>query len=183
MAWQDEMGEVLRVMVQDLNEPPTYPDDTVQRVILVAAQLVEGELTFSTTYQVDITDRDITPDPTDRDGGTRDDNFVNLVCMKAAAIIDQGVVRQQSGIVIRDNGSMVDLRAKLAAALKLVQLGWARTYEEEKFRYQAGLLGGGVAGAVVLGPFRAIARDLYGWSDGYNPGDVSPRSADYLWVS
>lgn len=167
MAWQDEMGELLRVMVWDMTTPPTYPDDSLQRVLVASAQMVETEMDFLWLYVADIPNRDIVPDPTDP--VTRDDNFVNLVCMRAAAIIDQGVARTEPGIVIRDNGSSVDLRGKLEAALKLVALGWAKEYEQQKLVYQAGLLHNGIVGAAVIGPFRSMASEVFSWGE---PGDT-----------
>ncbi len=163
MAWQEEMGELLRCMVTDLNVPPAYPDNTVQRLLVASAQLVEGELDFLQHFVADIPNLDILPDPTDTPGNTRDDSFINLVCMKAASIIEAGVVRSESGLVIRDNGSMVDLRGKLEAALQMVKNGWKSEYEREKWAYQSGLLNGRVPGQAVMGPFRAFASDYYGW--------------------
>jgi hypothetical protein len=166
MAWQDEMVELLRVMTMDLG--PTFRNSTtnLERVLVGAARIVESELDFNLTYNADLANRDITPDPTDADAGTRDDNFVNLVCLKAGAIIDQGAVRAESGIVIRDNGSMVDLHYKLETALKLVQGkgGFAVLYEEAKLIYLSDQITG-VLGGQVMGPFRTIAAELYGWED------------------
>lgn len=168
MAWQDEMTELLRVMVQDMGDTPKYPDSSLERVLVGAARLVEGELDFTIHYDADLLNRDIVPDPTDADAGTKDENFVNLVCMKAAAIIDQGSARSESGIVIRDNGSMVDLHYKLEAAMKLVQGkgGWASLYEDAKMRYLSTQLDE-VIGAVVMGPFRDVASQYYGWDGSY----------------
>jgi hypothetical protein len=169
MAWQDEMIELLRVMVQDMADKPKYPDDSLERVLVGAAHIVEAELDFPVHFAADLANRDIVPDPTDADAGTRDDNFINLTCMRAAAIIDQGSIRAESGIVIRDNGSMVDLHYKLDALVKMVQGkgGWASEYQDAKLAYQAGLLTD-VVGAAVLGPFRDLAGEYYGW-DGYYP--------------
>jgi hypothetical protein len=166
MAWQEEMVELLRVMTFDLG--PTFRNSTsnLERVIVGAARIVESELDFTYFFNADLSNVEISPDPTDADAGTRDDNFVNLVCLKAGAIIDQGAVRAESGIVIRDNGSMVDLHYKLEAALKLVQGrgGFATQYEEAKLQYAADQITG-IVGGVVLGPFRQIAAEYYGWDD------------------
>lgn len=157
------MSEILRIFVFDLDEnTPKYDDDTVERLLVVSAQLVEGELDFSHQYIADIPGRDITPDPTDSDGGTRDDSFINLACMRAAAIVQQGEARLESGIVIRDNGSTVDLHYKLQGALALVKDGWQRRYDQEKFAYQTGQLTGKVAGQAVVGSFREFARGYWG---------------------
>ena len=163
MAWQDEMTILLRTMVWDLNAPQKYTDDSLQQVLAVAAQLVAAEADFSQQFVADVVNVAITPDPSDRANGTRDDDFLNLASMKAACIVDRGVARTESGILIRDNGSMVDLRAKLAAAMETLKVGWCKVYEDQKLAYQAGLLNGMTAGAAVLGPFREIANL---WSGG-----------------
>lgn len=162
MAWQDEMTELVRAMTVDFATPPRSSDDSIERVLVCAAQLVASELTFSQSFKVNISDREITPDPTDT--STRDDPFVNLVCMRAAAIIDQGVVRAESGIVIRDNGSMVDLHYKLQAALALVKEGWQKRYDDEKWAYQNNQLDGQLCGKSVISPFREIAL-AYNWGE------------------
>lgn len=166
MAWQDEMTELLKTMTFDFNTPARYPDSTYERLLVGAAKLVSGELQFTQAFRADLANTDIKPDPTDTTGGTRDDNFVNLVCMKAAAIIDQGQVRLESGIIIRDNGSMVDLHYKLDAAIKLLNSsgGWGNQYEQQKLLYLADQLDE-VAGRAVMGPFRSVAGELYGWDD------------------
>lgn len=175
MAWQDEMTTLLRVFVQDI-AGAKYPDSSLQLTLLGAAQLVRSDgLSFTQNFRADLVNQDLSPDPTDADAGTRDDDFVNLVCMRAAAIIDQGLVRSESGIVIRDNGSMVDLHYKLQAALELVKSkgGWLNLYEEAKLIYQNGSV---TDGMMVIGPIRDFARGYWGrGTDDY----YSPRTGDY----
>ncbi len=181
MAWQDEMTTLLRVMVWDVITPQKYTDDTLQTVLVGSAQLVLGEVIgFKQTFVADVQGTDISPDPTDRSGGTRDDAFINLVAMKAAALVDQGIVRTESGIVIRDNGSMVDLSHKLSAALRLLENGWAKKYENERFLFSAGLLGNTPPGMGVVGAFRSIERALYGnCADDVMDVAFNPRSGNY----
>lgn len=182
MAWQDEMTQLLRVMVWDFSDAVTtelYTDASLQDVLVASAQLVlTSTPPFSKPFVASITNIDITPDPTDDAGGTRDFNFENLVCMRAAAIVDQGVVRTQSGIIIRDNGSLVDLSKKLAAALRLLEVGWAKTYEQERLRYAAGLLQADPPGCAVMGAFRDMCRDYYG-CDGVMDIEYYPRGGNY----
>lgn len=156
-----------------MSTTPTYTDDSLQQTIVGAAHIVSGQLSFNNVYSADLINTDIKPDPTA--AGTRDDNFLNLVCMKAAALTERGAVRLQSGIVIRDNGSMVDLRASLDAAIKLMNKGWAAEYEEQKWLYQSELLEGQAAGAAVIGAFRGIASAYYGEETDAN---FLPRAGD-----
>jgi hypothetical protein len=173
MAWQDEMTEVLRVMLNDLSSTPEFADEALQRVLVVAAGQVTVAMKFSQVFVADRVNRDITPDPTDDIGGTRDESFINLVTLKAGAIIDRGAARLAAtqGIVIRDGSSMVDLRGQLGGQLKLLDKGWNAVYEEEALKYQAGQVR--VAGAAVLGPFRLFA----GWDNPYSYMPGEGRSA------
>lgn len=166
MAWEEEAVEILRVLANDLAETPTYSDERLQRVILVAAKQVSDELTFSQTFVVDIMGCTITPDPTAT--ATRDDSYMNLVCIKAACIIDRGSAAQAAGqaIAVKDGSSAIDLRDTVAGRLKLLDKSWCKVYQDtkEEFLYNTS----GVAGAAVIGPFRKFARGNFGGSNYYN---------------
>lgn len=155
MAWEDDMPEILRVMVNDLEDTPTYSDEKLLRVLVVAAFQVLRELTFAQTYTVNIQNQTISPDPTA--SATLEESFVNLVTIKAACILDRGsaVTAASRAISVRDGGSAVDLRGVFGANLKLLEKGWCAVYEQEKLAYQAGQTR--VAGAAVMTPFRVYA--------------------------
>jgi hypothetical protein len=159
--WQAEMITLLRVLVDDLSSPYTYTDGRMTQVLAVAAQLVTAELSFPYDFQVNIQALTITPNPTDR-AGTRDDNFINLVCIKAACLIERGESRKSVGqsIAIRDGSSSIDLRGSMDGRLKLLEKGWCAVYEDTKLEYQASR-NGAIAGAAIMTPFRVFA----GFSD------------------
>ena len=159
--WQAEMITLLRVLVDDLSSPYTYTDGRMTQVLAVAAQLVTAELNFPYDFQVNIQALTITPNPTDR-AGTRDDNFINLVCIKAACLIERGESRKSVGqsIAIRDGSSSIDLRGSMDGRLKLLEKGWCAVYEDTKLEYQASR-NGAIAGAAIMTPFRVFA----GFSD------------------
>ena len=120
--WQAEMITLLRVLVDDLSSPYTYTDGRMTQVLAVAAQLVTAELNFPYDFQVNIQALTITPNPTDRTG-TRDDNFINLVCIKAACLIERGESRRSVGqsIAIRDGSSSIDLRGSMDGRLNCLK--------------------------------------------------------------
>jgi len=159
--WQAEMITLLRVLVDDLSSPYTYTDGRMTQVLAIAAQLVTAELNFPYDFQVNIQALTITPNPTDRTG-TRDDNFINLVCIKAACLIERGESRKSVGqsIAIRDGSSSIDLRGSMDGRLKLLEKGWCAVYEDTKLEYQASR-NGAIAGAAIMTPFRVFA----GFSD------------------
>lgn len=159
--WQAEMITLLRVLVDDLSSPYTYTDGRLTQVLAVAAQLVTAELNFPYNFQVNIQALTITPNPTDR-SGSRDDNFINLVCIKGACLIERGETRKSvgQGIAIRDGSSSIDLRGSMMGRIKLLEKGWCAVYEDTKLEYQASR-NGSIAGAAIMSPFRVFA----GFSD------------------
>lgn len=155
--WQAEMITLLRVLVDDLASPQTYTDGRLTQVLAVAAQIVSTELNFANDFKVNIQALTIEPNPTDR-SSTRDDNFINLVCIKAACLIERGETRKSvgQGIAIRDGSSSIDLRGSMDGRLKLLEKGWCSVYEDTKLEYQTGR-NGSIAGAAIMTPFRVFA--------------------------
>jgi hypothetical protein len=160
MAWQTEMVEILRALVNDLPST-TYTDLTLQRMLAVAALQVTQELAnrFLLKYagRPDPTAPNITPDPTDVNTG-RDESFINLCCLKAACITDHGaaIVAARQGIMVKDGSSSIDLRGIAISKLKLLESGWCAVYEDTKLEFITGS-SGNVAGAAIMTPFRLFA--------------------------
>ncbi len=182
MAWQDDMTELLRVMVNDMDTPQAYSDDKLLRVLMVGAFQVLQQLTFNNSYSISIANQTITPDPTVT--AFYDPSFINLVTMKAACIIDRGaaIVAAQRAISVRDGGSAVDLRGVFQGKLALLEKGWCAVYEDARLEYQAGKVR--VAGALVMTPFRLYAQGGYGLGqDGYLGGNYygGNRNRDFLF--
>ena len=125
MYWQAEFVTILRVLIDDLASPQTYADNRLIQVLAAAAQLVTSELDFSNNFVVDIQALSIEPSPVDR-ATTRDDNFINLVCIKAACLVERGESRKAvgQGISIRDGSSAIDLRGSMDGRIKLLEKGW-----------------------------------------------------------
>ncbi len=162
MSWQTEMVEMLYIMVGDI-EKAVYSSTNLERVLVVSAQMVISELTFSQEFETDIDALDITPDPTDRDGGTRDDSFINLTCIKAACIINRGDAFKNAGasLKMRDIGGVsLDTSETFKAKFALLNKGgWCAVYAEEKFDYELGTAR--VAGAAIMSPFRTYAHNCW----------------------
>ncbi len=168
MSWQIEMGETLRVMVGDL-AGATYTDSTLQRTLVVGARLVyQDGLNFTQNYvmTVDPVSPNIVPDPTDDVNKTRDYNFINLSCLKAASIIYQGsaVIAASQAIFVRDGSSSIDLRGVFGAWAKLLEKGYAAVYQQAKTDFLLGSTK--IAGAAVMTPFRLFALGDWGPSFG-----------------
>lgn len=106
--WHTECVEGVRVLINDFSDTPTYTDSRLQRLIVVAALQITQELTFDTNYTIDISLNKIEPDPAAE--ATRDPSFINLVCMKAAAIVLNSEVRYYAvnSLRVQDGPSSID---------------------------------------------------------------------------
>ena len=53
-----------KIMINDLSDTPTYSDERVQQLIVVAAQyVIVKEVDLTVDYTINIVNPDITPDP------------------------------------------------------------------------------------------------------------------------
>ena len=156
IAWQHDCVELLRVLIGDMNEVPNYTDERLERVLLASAHLLVKEASFTQNFVVDMSMQSITPDPTDRVNQTNDEDFVNLMCVKAACIIDTGsaILAAQNAISIKDMVFSADLRGTSESTLALLKAGWCKTYDQLLSDY---IYSGNIACAAVMGPFRTIA--------------------------
>jgi hypothetical protein len=169
MAWQTEMVEILRVMINDMDSPYKFSDNRLEKVIVAASSLVLNDTPGKFSYISDITEISITPDPTDRTNNTRNDDFVTLTLLKSACFIDNCNVRdaaRKGGISIREWNTSIDTRGIFASALSLLESdkGWCQQYEDALFQFLAGNASVGVG---VFGPFRLI-YNAYNSSPGYH---------------
>jgi hypothetical protein len=159
MAWQDEMDILLRAMVNDLDQV-VYTDDRLEQILVVAASQVAIEMQFLQDYVADVVNITITPDPSDAQ--TRDVSFMNMTCLKAASILDQGVAytAAASTIKVRDGSSTISLEGIFKGQLALLKEGWSSVYDRAKLDYMSGQTQ--LAGAAVMTPFR-----LFPWGGGF----------------
>src|SRR6187402_3159724 len=78
--WNDEAVLILRYMIDDVDDPVKYSDDRLEQLIFVAAQFVKKENIFEEDYVINVTNKTITPEPTD-------EAFTNLVVLKASCLL------------------------------------------------------------------------------------------------
>ena len=157
MSWQLETIEIFRVLINDLEDTPKYSDERLERILLVAAFQVNEKADFLNDYTVDIQTTTLSPDPTSDD--YRDDSFVNLMCLKAACLMERGLAAKAANLALlgREGFSSVDLRGVAEAKQKMLEKGgFCATFNDELLSYQMG--SAQVAGAAILGPFRTIAN-------------------------
>ena len=155
-TWETETVELLRVLIDDLADTPTYSDEKLQRLLLVAAFQVVREVTFDKTFTVNLTEQTLEPDPTA--AATLNKDLVNLMCLKAACIMDRGAAAKAAGKAVAGkdmNAVQFDLRGVAESTIRLLKEGWCAVYKEVVFDYISGT---GNLGQAVLGPFRTLMR-------------------------
>lgn len=155
MAWDDELPILLRVLVADMDST-LYTDDALVTTLAASAFQVKADDVSFAVYKVSVSDQKLSPDPTL--DASRDDSFANLVCLKAASIIDRGAasVAAQRAISVRDGGSSVDLRGVFAARATLLgKGGWTAAYAAALLQHKVNAAQ--TAGAIIMGPFRRYA--------------------------
>jgi len=134
MSWQDVMPEMVRWGINDLNGS-TYSAGQLEHVLIIAAQYLNGEVDFDTTYTINMISRTITPDPTTLT--TQDDAFINLTVLKAICIILDSEARTQSlsAMKVTDGPSSIDTTAVYNAAKQAAETACNR-YDKAKLDYQ-----------------------------------------------
>ncbi len=139
---------IVRHLINDVVSPFTFTDDRLRETIAVAGQLVLHELTFNVTYTINIPTKNITPDPT----VTPDNNFINLISLKAACVIDKGTFRASLGenVRVKIGTDEIDARGTMEGQAKLLTLGNCGAYEQAKLEYMAA--GNHIAGQAIIGP-------------------------------
>jgi hypothetical protein len=159
MAWDDEMVAIVRGLIQDYidpdtGDPPTYTDDRLSTIILIAGQNVQSRVATANKYKINVADVTMTPDPTNT--ATRDESFINLASLKAACILVNAEVRQftAQGISVRDGSSAVSL-SRSPASLALMQKTYCSEFENALYLFQIGGVQGGAVGEAIVGPVKA----------------------------
>ncbi len=150
MSWQGQMSTIVRYLVDDIDSSSyKYSDDRVETTLLVAAQLASLQVDFANTYTINVEGCSLSPDPTDTD--TKDDAFINLVCLKATCVMLGSEIRSESGnaISIKDGPSAIDLRG-VTSTLTILYKDMCEKYDKTLLDYR---LGNSIAGQAILGPY------------------------------
>jgi len=162
MSWQGQMGTIVRYLIDDVDASNyTYSDKRIETTILVAAQLTQINVDFSKTYDVNVEDCTLDPDPT---VDPEDKAFITLICLHAACIIIGSAIRSESGnaISIKDGPSAIDLRG-VTQTLAVLYKDLCEKYEQQLLAYRAG---NSLAGQAILGPYSPgsdyVSRNSHG---------------------
>jgi hypothetical protein len=129
MSWQNELTIIVRTLINDLDEPYDYSDVRIQQVLTVAAKYVQFDVNLDYSYEVDVINSHISPDPT----LDNDETFISMVCLKAACIIDQGTFRTKAaleGIRTALGPASIGFAGTLSGWSAIIDHGACGLYEE-----------------------------------------------------
>lgn len=129
MSWNIEMPIIVRTLINDLSDSPTYSDERILQTIVVAAKYVQFDVVLDHEYILNIASPNITPDPT----SDNDSIFISLTCLKAACIIDQSALRTKAaleGIRAALGPAQLSVGGSLAGLKMIIEAGPCAAYDE-----------------------------------------------------
>lgn len=129
MSWQLEIPIIVRTLINDLSDTPTYSDTRILQIISVAAKYVQFDINLEYKYIIDVANTTISPDPT----SNNDSIFISLIGLKSACIIDQSSLRTKAaleGIKTALGPAQLSIAGNLAGFSLLINKGPCGAYEE-----------------------------------------------------
>jgi hypothetical protein len=151
MAWNVEIPLIVRSWINDLSDTPTYSDERIQQLIVVAAQYVIQDVDLNNSYTINIVNPDITPDPTTLK--EKDLDLISLTSLKAACILDQSSLRTKAateGIKAALGPAQLSVGGGLRGYEVILNQGPCAMYTKLVEDYQIGNV---AAIHAILGPF------------------------------
>lgn len=137
-CWQDQTLPLLRVMIDDMdNLNYFFSDRRLEQTLIVAAQFINQEIDFDTTYVVASNIMTITPDPS----VAPDNAFMNFMVLKAACIIDVGSARvaaMTSGLEAKCGPAVMKTLRRMDGFATLLDKGACASYEQLKQEFRFG---------------------------------------------
>jgi len=164
--WEIEIPIIIRNLINDLGDNPTYTDDRIKQLAAVSAQYVLNDVNLSKSYVVDIINQTITPDPSAPD--TRDTDFISFVSLKSACLLDQSTFRTKAvmeGIKTALGSANISVAGNLAGYKIILDQDQApcKLYQALTLEYN---IGNATAISAILSPFvgnrfdpRSISRN------------------------
>ena len=152
MSWQSEVSIIVRTLINDLTDTPTYSDDRIEQIIVVAARYTIQEINFVSQYVINIGNTTITPDPT-TEASIEDTVFIGFMALKAACLCDQSTFRTKAvneGIRTSLGSSSLQVAGNLAGYKIILDQGPCAMYQQLQMEYN---IGNATAVASILSPF------------------------------
>lgn len=129
MSWQVEVPIIVRTLINDFGDNPTYSDERLLQIITVAAKYVQFDVVLPHSYEINVVNPSITPDPIDNN----DEIFISLTALKSACIVDQGALRTKAaleGIRAALGPASLSVGGSLSGFKMIIEQGPCATYDE-----------------------------------------------------
>lgn len=138
MSWQLEIPIIVRSLINDLSDTPVYSDERIQQLIVVSAQYVIKEINLLNSYNIDIINPDISPDPTLLEN--KDLDFIGFVALKSACILDQSSLRTRAateGVKAALGPASISVGSNSSLQFLLIN-GPCKSYDDLRMDYELG---------------------------------------------
>jgi hypothetical protein len=169
MTWPDVTITMLRILISDIDDTNyDYSDDRLQQTLVVAAQLVNQEIDFDTSYTINVPLVTISPDPT----VAPDDAFINFIVLKAACFIDQSTFRTKAaiaGLKARCGPTQLETMEHLKGFKELLTSGPCAAYTTLKSEWT---FGNAQVVKAILSPFV---------SNNFDPRNLPTARSNFLY--
>lgn len=139
MYWQIELPIIVRNLIGDISDSPTYSDDRINQLAIVTSQYIVSEINLNKKYNIDIINSTITPDPSDPQ--SRDSDFISFWGLKTACIIDQSSLRTKAisaGVRTSLGPALLDIDPNVDGYKLLLENGPCNVYDKLRFEYNVG---------------------------------------------
>lgn len=149
--WQIEIPIIVRNLINDLDATPTYGDDRINQLVVVAARYVLSEVILNNEYTIDIINTTISPDPSNPE--TRDVDFVGFVALKAACLLDHSTLRTKAaneGISASLGPAKLSVGGNLSGYKNIIDTGPCSMYRDLVMEHNIGNISNVRA---ILSPF------------------------------
>lgn len=149
--WQLEIPIIVRGLIGDISENPTYSDSRINQVAIVTSQYIVSEISLNKKYTISIIDGSISPDPSNPT--TRDIDFMSFWGLKTACLIDQSSLRTRalsSGIRTSLGSASLDIDSSVDGYKLLLENGPCKVYDKLRLEYN---IGNSSALQAILSPF------------------------------
>jgi hypothetical protein len=151
MYWKIEIPLIIRNLINDLASTPTYSDDRLEQLTVIAAQYVITEANLDITYATNVVELSISPDPSDP--SVRDIDFIGLVALKAACLLDQSTFRTKAaaeGLRAALGPASLSVTGTLAGYRDILNMGPCKLYDQLVIDHN---IGNATAVRAIFSPF------------------------------
>lgn len=158
MSWDTSAVQTVRYMIGDVDTPQKYTDARLKTACVIAANLINNDISLYNTYTISVSGESISPDPT---SDPTDLRFIDMIATRASILILQGELKilANNSVKIVDGPSSIDVTGLFANTQKLLS-DLSQNYSMMKNMYS---MNGDNYGKTVMTPTinTSVCEDYY----------------------